>query len=43
MNPTKAELRMVNLETTVVIHSIKHLTWKESQLPPVQELSLIHI
>jgi hypothetical protein len=37
MNPTKAELRMVNLETTVVIRSIKHLSWQESQLPPVQE------
>ena len=37
MRASKEELRAVDLETTAIIRSIKHLTWKERHLPPADE------
>lgn len=37
MNPTQAELRMVNLEATVVTRSIGLLSWQETHLPPLPQ------
>lgn len=34
MNPTKEELRMANLEATVVIRSLQHMAWQKDHLPP---------
>ena len=33
MQPTKAEMRTVNLETAMVVRSIQHLSWKSGNLP----------
>lgn len=37
MQPTKAEMRTVNLETAMVVRSIQHLSWKSGNLPPSGE------
>ena len=37
MQPTKAVMRTVNLETAMVVRSIQHLSWKSGNLPPSGE------
>ena len=37
MQPTKAEIRTVNLEVAMVVRSIQHLSWKSANLPPSGE------
>jgi hypothetical protein len=37
MQPTKAEMSTVNLETAMVVRSIQHLSWKSGNLPPSGE------
>ena len=37
MQPTKAAMRTVNLETAMVVRSIQHLSWKSGNLPPSSE------
>ena len=41
MKPTRAELRMVNLETAIVVRSMDNLSWQTENLPPVTDHVLI--
>ena len=35
--PSRAEIRMVNLEATLLVRAIKHLKWEDSILPPKEK------
>ena len=37
MKPTRAELRMVNLETAIVVRSMENLSWQTENLPLVSD------
>ena len=42
MKPSKADLRVVNLEAAIVVRSIQHFSWQPEHLPPVdQEVVLL--
>ena len=37
ITPSRAEVRMVNLEATLLVHAIKYLKWEDSILPPQEK------
>ena len=42
IKPSKADLRVVNLEAAIVVRSIQHFSWRPEHLPPVdQEVVLL--